>query len=171
MNVIDIKDFILAFVKGGSAEEAAICAGVSPLRARLEGLRLLSRRSVRRRIERYRREMSQTSDDARAGLSRLAYGRANDAVALAFADEITPAMLAAADLYNVSEIKRVKGGGVEIKFFDRQKALERLAEMNESDRSEQKARRLVDAIYGSEPSSAAAPGDEPEEASDDALHC
>ena len=30
------------------------------------------------------------------------------------------------DLFNVSEIKRPKGGGLEIKFFDRLKALERL---------------------------------------------
>ena len=30
------------------------------------------------------------------------------------------------DLFNISEIKKVKGGGVEIKFFDRIKALEKL---------------------------------------------
>lgn len=30
------------------------------------------------------------------------------------------------DLFNISEIKRVKGGGMEIKFFDRIKALEKL---------------------------------------------
>jgi hypothetical protein len=33
------------------------------------------------------------------------------------------------ELFNVSEIKRPKGGGIEIKFFDRMKALERLGEM------------------------------------------
>ena len=33
------------------------------------------------------------------------------------------------NLFNVAEIKRPKGGGIEIKFFDRLKPLERLAEM------------------------------------------
>ncbi len=34
------------------------------------------------------------------------------------------------DLFNIAEIKRPKGGGLEIKFFDRLKPLERLAEMS-----------------------------------------
>ncbi len=33
------------------------------------------------------------------------------------------------DLFNISEIKRVKGGGMEIKFFDRLKALEKLGQV------------------------------------------
>ena len=67
----------------------------------------------------------------------------------AFAEELTPAMLVSADLFNVSEIKRVKGGGVEIKFFDRQRALERLAELNDREQSDRRARDLVEAVYGS----------------------
>jgi len=35
------------------------------------------------------------------------------------------------DLFNISEIKRKKGGDIEIKFFDRLKALEALYEMSE----------------------------------------
>lgn len=35
------------------------------------------------------------------------------------------------DLFNISEIKRKKGGDVEIKFFDRLKALEHLRDMCE----------------------------------------
>ncbi|MBR6102990.1 MAG: terminase small subunit [Ruminococcus sp.] len=157
MKTIDIKDFVLAFVRGGNAEEAAVSAGVAPIRARLDGLRLLSRRSVRRRVERARREAFSQEAEIRAGLERLAYGRVNDAAALAFSDEITPAMLASADLYNVSEIKRVKGGGVEIKFYDRQKALERLAELNDREQTDRKARSLVEAIYGSAPAEGAVP--------------
>lgn len=34
------------------------------------------------------------------------------------------------DLFGISEIKRPKGGGLEIKFFDRLKPLERLADMS-----------------------------------------
>ena len=57
-------------------------------------------------------------------------------------------MLAKADLFNVSEIKRIKGGGVEIKFFDRQKALERLSDLNDRDGADRQAKNLVEAIYG-----------------------
>ena len=50
---------------------------------------------------------------------------------LLFLDEITEEYIEKLDLFNVSEIKRKKGGDVEIKFFDRLKALERLEEMCE----------------------------------------
>ena len=36
------------------------------------------------------------------------------------------------DLMNVSDLKRPKGGGLEIKFFDRIKALEHLSELNQA---------------------------------------
>ena len=39
------------------------------------------------------------------------------------------------DLFNVAEIKRPKDGAMEIKFFDRIKALEKLEDIDENDRS------------------------------------
>lgn len=68
--------------------------------------------------------------EALAGLRRLAFGRINDALALLQDDpgEISAERL---DLFNVAEIKRPKGGGLEIKFFDRLEALERLAELED----------------------------------------
>ena len=39
------------------------------------------------------------------------------------------AKLPSLDLFNVSEIKRPKGGGMEIKFFDRLKAIDKLREL------------------------------------------
>ena len=53
------------------------------------------------------------------GLTELAFGSCCDAV----------------KLINVSEIKRPKGGGMEIKFFDRIKAFEKLIE-NDGERQE-----------------------------------
>ena len=88
----------------------------------------------------------------------LCFALLSAAAAPAFADEITPAMLSAADLYNVSEIKRVKGGGVEIKFYDRQRALERLAELNDREQTDRKAKSLVEAIYGSQTAEGSAEG-------------
>ena len=96
----------------------------------------------RRRENRREREFF----TVKAGLERLAFGRINDAVELVFAEEVTPAKIRQADLYNVSEIKKIKGGGVEIKFFDRQKALERLEELNEKIQTRGNAQALVQAL-------------------------
>ncbi len=69
-----------------------------------------------------------TQKDVTDGLRRLAFGEIQDAVSLLFkTDEDITASLSSLDLFNVSEIKRVKGGGMEIKFFDRLKALEKLS--------------------------------------------
>ena len=63
------------------------------------------------------------------GLSRLAFGDVSDAVRLLYlSDEEALQSLPSLNLFNVSEIKRPKGGGMEIKFFDRIKACERLKE-------------------------------------------
>lgn len=66
---------------------------------------------------------------ARAGYERIAYGSVNDAVRLMYAEEEKiPEILENLDLFCVSEIKKPKGGGIEIKFFDRLKALEKLGQ-------------------------------------------
>ena len=44
-------------------------------------------------------------------------------------ETLSPQDIEKLDLFNVSEIKRPKGGGLEIKFFDRLKALERLEKL------------------------------------------
>ena len=61
------------------------------------------------------------------GLSELAFGSCSDAIKLLFmSDEEIMQRLPKLKLINISEIKRPKGGGMEIKSFDRIKALERL---------------------------------------------
>ena len=81
-----------------------------------------------------------------SGLERLAFGRTNDAAALVFSEEVTPQRIIESDFFNVSEIKKVKGGGVEIKFFDRQKALERLWDYKEKIHSRSNAMDLAKAL-------------------------
>ena len=63
------------------------------------------------------------------GYNRLAFGEIQDAVRLLFSDGIDDAELDKMDLFNVAEIRRPKGGGMEIKFFDRIKALQCLERM------------------------------------------
>lgn len=75
-----------------------------------------------------------TQKEVTDGLRRLAFGEIQDAVSLLFeTEEQILSSLPGLDLFNVSEIKRVKGGGMEIKFFDRLKALERLGDAVKSD--------------------------------------
>lgn len=71
-----------------------------------------------------------TQNEVSDGLRCLAFGEIQDAVSLLFeSDECVLQKLPELDLFNVSEIKRVKGGGMEIKFFDRLKALDKLSQM------------------------------------------
>ena len=87
-----------------------------------------------------------TQRDVTEGLRRLAFGEIQDAVTLLFeSEENIISSLPRLDLFNVSEIKRQKGGGMEIKFFDRLKALERLGDVLDAD-SRQKAASFYDAL-------------------------
>lgn len=71
-----------------------------------------------------------TEKEVCEGLRRLAFGDIKDAVILLYeSEENIINALPQLDLFNVSEIKRPKGGGMEIKFFDRIKALEKLREI------------------------------------------
>ena len=69
-----------------------------------------------------------SQDKLRQGFERLAFGSVTDAVRLLF-EEGTTSSLEGMDLFNVSEIKRLKGGGMEIKFADRLKALQCLEQL------------------------------------------
>lgn len=98
--------------------------------------RLLCRSEVLQEVARLNTTQNSHSQEAAAGYRRLAFGSVADALRLLVAEEMPGVEeLAQLDLFNVSEIKRPKGGGLEIKFFDRLKPLERLAEMgaNESE--------------------------------------
>jgi hypothetical protein len=66
------------------------------------------------------------------GYEKLAFGSVADAVRLLFSDEPDLNALESMDLFNIAEIKRPKGGGMEIKFFDRIKALQCMEEMDSS---------------------------------------
>ena len=148
MKKINLKDFALHFCFSRNATESAVATGVTPLRAKIEGLRLLSRRSVRNAVKQADLQVCFSEKTVISGLERLAFGRTNDAVSLVFEEELSTARIQQADLFNVSEIKKVKGGGVEMKFFDRQKAIEKLAEYSEKLSSQDNARTLVETIYG-----------------------
>lgn len=61
------------------------------------------------------------------GLTRLAFGRINDAVLLLSGGaELGADEISRLDLFQISEIRQNKEGGLDIKFYDRLKAFELL---------------------------------------------
>ena len=92
-------------------------------------LRLLRRKEILQEIARIDKQRETTDNDIAIGYQRLAFGCISDAVCLIFSDDVTPEQIEKMDLFNISEIKRKKGGDIEIKFFDRLKALEKLQEV------------------------------------------
>lgn len=84
-----------------------------------------------------RRKKKTPQEEICDGFRQLAFGTVQDAVALLFADDCEILeKLPEYNLFNISEIKKPKGGGMEIKFFDRIKALEKLWEFSETGSSE-----------------------------------
>lgn len=113
---------------GYSTRDAAVKSGyhVFPERS---AAALLERGEIKAEIERLSKAHAVGRDEIAAGLRRLAFGSVADAVRLACTDEPGPGEIDEMDLFCVSEIKRGKNG-VEIKFFDRLKALQFLGQLS-----------------------------------------
>ena len=127
------KLFCLNYVILPDGRDAAIKAGytVSPQTA---AAKLLSRKDISDEISSLAKVQMPHRNEAAAGYRRLAFGNVTDALRLIFCeDPPSEEELKEMNLFNVAEIKRPKGGGIEIKFFDRLKPLERLAEMSGDD--------------------------------------
>ncbi len=67
------------------------------------------------------------------GYERLAFGSTADAFRLLMEDTTENVSVNEMNLFNVAEIKKPKDGAMEIKFFDRIKALEHLGDIPESE--------------------------------------
>lgn len=147
-----LNSFCCNYVMLGSVEEAAVRSGIPRENALSQGIELLKTEECRDMIAQLR-ELLADSGSVAAGLKRLAFGSCTDAVYLVFADELPPAeVIGKLDLFNVSEIKRVKGGGVEVKLFDRMKALEKLFELENAFSDREKAESLIKALTADEES-------------------
>lgn len=102
-------------------------------------IKLLRRQDIAQEIARIDKQRESTQKDITIGYQRLAFGCISDAVKLLFSDEISPEEIEKMDLFNISEIKRKKGGDIEIKFFDRLKALEKLTDMWSTSREDEES--------------------------------
>ena len=116
-----------------NAREAAIKAGYLPILAENTAVKLLQRKEIQRFLKGLDREYQtkQLQCDIISGLKRLAFGSVSDSMKLIFEQEFPN--LDKLDFFAISEIKKPKDGALEIKFFDRFKALEKLLELSEND--------------------------------------
>ena len=134
--------FCTYYVQTRNGREAAANCGYRF--AQRTAARLLRRSDIRAQIEQLDRETAHAQDEIAAGYARLAFGCVSDAVALALSLDPKTAGLEELDLFSISEIKCGKNG-VELKFFDRLKALEKLEALARGKENEL-ARELFSAI-------------------------
>ncbi len=120
------KLFCSYFCETRNARNAAAKAGYGILTHR-SAVKLLAREEIRKEIEHIDRTRLVSAEEVISGYRQLAFGSVADALKLVYYDEQPDKYeLEGLELFNVSEIKKPKGGGIEIKFFDRLKALEHL---------------------------------------------
>ena len=123
-------DFCRIYVRLRNPKESAIRAGYEIL-PEYRAISLLSKKEIRQKITELEKENLADDSLVSAGLERLAFGSCADAVKLILsANQDTSPDIDSLDLFNVAEIKFNCGKGMEIKFFDRLKALERLSELS-----------------------------------------
>lgn len=130
------KDFCICYAQCGNLYEAAVKAGYVK-NPEKEGEKLLCRSDISDEIAFIEKQLEQTiSCLVKTGYQRLAFGNIADAVSLLFMEHPEKEDLKGMDLFSVSEIKKPKDGAMEIKFFDRLKALEKLEILSSGKSSE-----------------------------------
>lgn len=73
---------------------------------------------------------------AYCGYERLAFGSVEDIIELVCKSNFSEKDLRSLDYFNISEVKKNKDGGIEVKFFDRLKALEKLENIACNDKNQ-----------------------------------
>lgn len=123
------REFCLSFMQSGDAQLSARRAGFRNPDS--EGERLLCKEKICAELERLSELRGRLLTALSViGYQRLAFGSAADAASLLFEENPSREALGKMDLFLVSEIRRPKDGAMEIKFFDRARALEKLASLS-----------------------------------------
>lgn len=123
------REFCLSFMQSGDAQLSARSAGFRNPDS--EGERLLCNEKICAELERLSELRGRLLTALSViGYQRLAFGSAADAASLLFEENPSRETLGKMDLFLVSEIRRPKDGAMEIKFFDRARALEKLASLS-----------------------------------------
>lgn len=128
--------FCYHYVNTGNLREAAALAGYKK-EPEKKGIQILSKTRVKNEIDRlYEEKKKNLLYKASLGYERLAFGSVADAVRLLYLDKVEKVNLESMDLFNISEIRRPKDGAMEMKFFSRIEALEKLQQSDIIPRNE-----------------------------------
>lgn len=141
LSAAEERTFCYVYLRTMDPRQAAAAIGWE------EGEKLLENPKVRQRMERMRSDLNGEirREDAVRRLSELAFGKVNDAAALA--EPEGRQRLGELDLSAVSELK-IGERGIEVKFLDRVRALETLCKLlgeNREDTGDDFFRALEDA--------------------------
>ena len=136
------KDFCREYVYCGNTVFPEMC-----------GIRLLTEKRIKDEIAELEGKLAATRAEALCGYRRIAFGNISDAVKLILESDGDRLDAEKLDLFNVAEIKKPRGGGMEIKFFDRLKALEKIEQLSLSE-SDKYSVSLYKAIENSAKASA-----------------
>ena len=108
-------------------KEAAIKAGYSSSAAEKTAQQLLARQDINEYLEKIKTDLKkdQILSLVITALKRLIFCRPNDVLILALkSQDLSETQIENLDLFQISEIKKLKDGGFEFKFTDRIKAIE-----------------------------------------------
>ncbi len=131
-NLLSKKElaFCYQYIKTGNAKEAAMLAGYKN-NPEQKGTELMAKSKISQKVEEiYFDKKKNLIYKAMTGYERLAFGSISDSVKLLFAENLRSEDLDKMNLFNISEIKKPKDGAMEIKFFDRLRALEKLEQVD-----------------------------------------
>ena len=141
------KLFCRCYAELGSISEAAEAAGICGDGAYETASEILEKPQARRLIRSQRSYIRGNGiDDLRAALRRIAFGSANDAAELVLSEENQN--VRGADMFCVRELKKVKGGGVELKTESRIDAIKLLYEIECAEQGRRRSDSFLSALKG-----------------------
>lgn len=117
------KTFCVYVAQGKSLEEASILSGYEGSK----GVTLITKPEIMNEITALLKAKANLMKNLSViGYQQLAFGSIADCISLVTEEKVTKEDLQNMNLFMISEIKKPKDGAMEIKFFDRLKALEKL---------------------------------------------
>ena len=123
------KTFCVYVAQGKSLEEASILSGYEESK----GVTLITKPEIIKEITTLLKAKANLMKNLSViGYQQLAFGSIADCISLVTEENVSKEDLQNMNLFMISEIKKPKDGAMEIKFFDRIKACEKLAESESS---------------------------------------
>ncbi len=124
------KLFSLRYVSTGNPVNSLKFAGYTKkLCTPKKAISLLEKKHIKKKIQELREEQrKKLKSTVICGLKKLAFGSINNQVKILMSKNFENQNSPSHDLFNVQEIRIPRSGALEIKFFNRQSAMEKLLE-------------------------------------------